>query len=262
VSKPAKSNSGRRGGGGIIRDDPLAWLTEEPPAAADATEVPEAAEAPQAPQASNVPDAPDTTTTAAAEPAQPAEGDGWGLFDSAAQAGGAAQTDSQTQAETQADTQADTAGEGWGLFDAGGPAADADADSAGEGWGLFAPSTPAPAAQGVADEVAKDGSWGLFAVPRDAQRIKLGSSLLFADVNSCYQQLLGASERGAVSVEGRAVERIDAAGLQLLCALQRSERYHGRAVHWAGASAVLLRGAADLGLVEELGLAAVVEAAA
>jgi len=276
VSKQTKPTSGRRNSGQIIRDDPLAWLTEEPqmesspPPPADS---PEAAKAPAA-------------DAVAAATAEPDGGEGWGLFDAGATDGGAAQQAASPAPSAAADSgaQADEAGEGWGLFDAGAadggaaqqaaspaPSAvadnDAPADEAGEGWGLFDAGAATEVAETEVAETAQDeqdadGSWGLFAGPQDAQRVELGSSLTFTDVATCHQQLLAAAERGSVSVDGGAVERVDAAGLQLLCALQRSERNNGRALHWVDASATLRGGAADLGLIADLGLTAAAGSAA
>lgn len=66
--------------------------------------------------------------------------------------------------------------------------------------------------------------------------------------------LIEALAGGELAIDGRAVTRIDAAGLQLLCAAVATARTTGRRVRWVGASPVLVAGAATLGLTAALEL--------
>ncbi len=59
-----------------------------------------------------------------------------------------------------------------------------------------------------------------------------------------------------VCIDGRAVERIDTATLQLLAAFSRDMRAASRPVEWRGHSAALARAADSLGLGPVLGLSA------
>jgi ABC-type transporter Mla MlaB component len=57
---------------------------------------------------------------------------------------------------------------------------------------------------------------------------------------------------GGSQADARAVDQVDAAGLQLLLALARSVAAQGRALHLAGASRALAEGCAVLGLASWL----------
>jgi phospholipid transport system transporter-binding protein len=59
-----------------------------------------------------------------------------------------------------------------------------------------------------------------------------------------------------VEIDGRAVDKIDTAGLQLLVAFSRQLREGGRDLAWAAAAPPLRRAALQLGLADTLGLPA------
>jgi len=85
----------------------------------------------------------------------------------------------------------------------------------------------------------------------------LPRSLTIGDLEPLRQQLLVllGSHRG-LRLDGRAVEAIDTAGLQLLVVLCRDAAARGMTVQWTGAGPALLSGAALLGLTAALGLTA------
>jgi ABC-type transporter Mla MlaB component len=85
----------------------------------------------------------------------------------------------------------------------------------------------------------------------------LPAALTIGDLEPLRQQLLGllGSYRG-LRLDGRAVEAVDTAGLQLLAVLCRDAVARGIVVQWTGASPTLLSGAALLGLTAPLGLTA------
>lgn len=66
--------------------------------------------------------------------------------------------------------------------------------------------------------------------------------------------LLGALDAPATQLDGRAVERVDTAALQLLTLFRREALSRGRAVSWLGASTTLCEAADTLGLVKALDL--------
>lgn len=87
--------------------------------------------------------------------------------------------------------------------------------------------------------------------------IKLGHDLRIASAVSAYGALRaaadGAEER--VVLDGRQVEKVDAAGIQALLAGRRELARAGKAVSWSGCSAQLKSAAGLLGLAEALELA-------
>ena len=95
------------------------------------------------------------------------------------------------------------------------------------------------------------------AAPADGV-VDLGDSLDIAHVGALYEQLSGGLREGHdPALDGSQVERVDAAGLQLLCAYGRELAGHGGSIQWRGEPAAALREAAELlDLHRELGLAA------
>ncbi|PWK81079.1 STAS domain-containing protein [Fulvimonas soli] len=69
-------------------------------------------------------------------------------------------------------------------------------------------------------------------------------------------ELLGALDAPATALDGRAVERVDTAALQLLTLFRREAAARGRAVTWLGASETLRDAAVVLGLTQALDLPA------
>ncbi len=59
---------------------------------------------------------------------------------------------------------------------------------------------------------------------------------------------------GAVSIDASNVQRIDTAGLQLLCAFRKSLNEAGRALEWTAPSPAFTDGADRVGLTDLLGL--------
>lgn len=59
---------------------------------------------------------------------------------------------------------------------------------------------------------------------------------------------------GAVTVDATAVTRVDAAGLQLLCAAAKALQARGESLCWRTPSRVVVDGARILGLATTLGL--------
>jgi phospholipid transport system transporter-binding protein len=90
-----------------------------------------------------------------------------------------------------------------------------------------------------------------------AASLILGADCTLREAGNLKSRLL-AAEPGSngVTLDGRAVERIDTAGLQLLVAFARREAASGRPVAWVSASDELLGASARLGLLEVLGLPA------
>ncbi|MBV8029926.1 MAG: STAS domain-containing protein [Betaproteobacteria bacterium] len=80
-----------------------------------------------------------------------------------------------------------------------------------------------------------------------AKTLKLARDLRIASAASAYAMLKEATKSPATSVtlDGREVEKVDAAGLQAVLAGQRVLAAAGKSVSWAGVSASM-RAAADL----------------
>jgi phospholipid transport system transporter-binding protein len=72
--------------------------------------------------------------------------------------------------------------------------------------------------------------------------------------------LLGALDAPATQIDGRAVERVDTAALQLLTLFRREALSRGCAVSWRGASPTLCQAADTLGLAGALDLPAAMPA--
>jgi ABC-type transporter Mla MlaB component len=63
-----------------------------------------------------------------------------------------------------------------------------------------------------------------------------------------------AQDAGDIELDGNAVTRVDATGIQLLFVLQRALSEAGNSLRWSGASDVLRRSVSLLGMSECLGL--------
>ncbi|MDE2308724.1 MAG: STAS domain-containing protein [Xanthomonadaceae bacterium] len=74
------------------------------------------------------------------------------------------------------------------------------------------------------------------------------------------QELLAALDAGAIELDGRAVERVDTAALQLLTLFKREVNARGGMLNWMGASEALDEAAGLLGLAKTLELPAAVPA--
>lgn len=212
--------------GGIMRDDPLAWLTEAPgenlfeqPSSLPPEKAPEPEVAPEPVDRQVVADAPDEATD---------EGSAWGLFESEAE---------PTERPVAVSEGED---ESWGLFESEQsseytPVVSAKAEDAGEGWGLFEAS-PQPNDTG--------------------STLLLGSALMLQDVDAARAEWIARMAGDSFEIDGGEVERVDAAGMQLLCAMALSERQQGRQLCWRNVSSPLRGAAEDLGMSSLLGLAA------
>jgi anti-anti-sigma regulatory factor len=102
-------------------------------------------------------------------------------------------------------------------------------------------------------------------VKRAARPLVLGADCTLAESAALKSRLLEVGTGGRVAmgfplvIDGRAVARIDTAGLQLLVAFAQRQGLSGRRLVWSGVSAELLRASRQLGLVEALGLTTVAE---
>jgi len=83
----------------------------------------------------------------------------------------------------------------------------------------------------------------------------LPESLTIAEVAECHAQWLERLPQvGEMVIDGRRVDQIDGAGLQLLTAFVKDREGDAVAVRWLGHSEALFNGARSLGLVAALGL--------
>jgi ABC-type transporter Mla MlaB component len=85
-----------------------------------------------------------------------------------------------------------------------------------------------------------------FALPR---------ALDIAAVTTVAAELERALALGELTVDASAVVKVDAAGLQLLCALAMTAHGHGTKLTWKNVPAVLEAGARTLALTDALGWA-------
>ena len=86
--------------------------------------------------------------------------------------------------------------------------------------------------------------------------IQVAADLRVAAAAAAFSALQAAAKarESRVAIDGRAVERIDAAGLQALLVGRRALLESGKSVSWAGCSAQLKSAAELLGLAEPLGI--------
>lgn len=93
-----------------------------------------------------------------------------------------------------------------------------------------------------------------------AVEIGLPADCRMAAQSALLAELLGALDAPATQLDGRAVERVDTAALQLLTLFRREALSRGRAVSWRGASPTLREAADTLGLARALDLPAAMPA--
>ena len=88
------------------------------------------------------------------------------------------------------------------------------------------------------------------ALPPDA--VALGTSLTIADVGELSERLRAGLDLGYnLKIHAADVEQMDAAGIQLLCAVARDARNQGLEVVWNGVSERLNAAVRQLGLEDE-----------
>ncbi len=79
----------------------------------------------------------------------------------------------------------------------------------------------------------------------------LNEVLDIAHVQECKQQLLPwMSQEAPIVIDGSAVARVDAAGLQLLASLFINAQHNGQQIHFEQLSDVLAEGLALLGMAD------------
>jgi anti-anti-sigma regulatory factor len=85
--------------------------------------------------------------------------------------------------------------------------------------------------------------------------ILLDETVVISGVMELREKLAAAvTSHDEVVIDGSAVEKIDGTGLQLLVALMKQAVSSNTAISWSSASDLLLDSAAQLGLIEILGL--------
>ena len=89
-----------------------------------------------------------------------------------------------------------------------------------------------------------------------AIEIGLPADCRMAAQTALLGELLGALDAPATQIDGRAVERVDTAALQLLTLFRREALSRGSTVSWRGASSILCEAAGVLGLAKALDLPA------
>lgn len=89
-----------------------------------------------------------------------------------------------------------------------------------------------------------------------ARTIKIASDLRIAGARTTYVALRDAAggTESRVALDGRQVEKVDAAGIQAIVAGRQALGAAGKKMTWVGASAPLKAAAGLLGLAEALGL--------
>jgi ABC-type transporter Mla MlaB component len=98
-------------------------------------------------------------------------------------------------------------------------------------------------------------STGKVSTPARAA-VMLPADCRLASLDGLAAELRGALDASAAVLDGRAVERVDTAALQLLLAFRRELSGRGHVVSWLGASSPLNDAAGLLGLARELDLPA------
>lgn len=87
------------------------------------------------------------------------------------------------------------------------------------------------------------------------QPVELPSSLTIADVGELHSTLVPKLQRVApLFLDGKHVEVVDGAGLQLLASLVKTALEKGIEIRWQGASDGLLRAASQFGIAGRLGM--------
>ena len=84
--------------------------------------------------------------------------------------------------------------------------------------------------------------------------LKLGASLTLANAGEIRETLVAAVAGGdKITVDASAVEEVDLAGLQLICAAHRAAAHGGRALEIAGRCAALADAIGALGFGRDVG---------
>ncbi len=110
------------------------------------------------------------------------------------------------------------------------------------------PETPQQTAKAAADAEAAPGDEA-----EAPECVALGDSLTIADVGELRERLRGGLDLGGtLNIDAGDVEQVDAAGIQLLCAVARDARNQGLDVAWTGVSDRLAAAVRQLGLEDEL----------
>jgi ABC-type transporter Mla MlaB component len=86
------------------------------------------------------------------------------------------------------------------------------------------------------------------------REIVLPRSFDIAAVKTVATEIQDAIVLGELTLDATAIEKVDAAGLQVLCAAIAAARTSQARVDWKGVPAALLEGARTLALVDALGL--------
>jgi anti-anti-sigma regulatory factor len=86
------------------------------------------------------------------------------------------------------------------------------------------------------------------------REILLPRALDISVVRTIATEISHALATGPLALDASAVAKVDACGLQLLCAAMAMARATGQRVSWKSVPAALLEGARTLALVETLGL--------
>jgi ABC-type transporter Mla MlaB component len=122
--------------------------------------------------------------------------------------------------------------------------------------GVMAHDPLADMESGAADQAEETAETQASAAPTaGADTIDLGDSLTIADVGELRERLRAALDLGGtLSVGAGDVEQVDAAGVQLLCAVAREADQQGIAVDWNGVSGRLKDAVVRLGLENALSL--------
>ena len=85
--------------------------------------------------------------------------------------------------------------------------------------------------------------------------IECPSELDIASVGALHQQLLSALQTpGPLEIDGRAIQKIHTAALQLFLGFMSEARSQGLSAKWRDPSPAVLEGARLLGLTDSLGL--------
>lgn len=108
----------------------------------------------------------------------------------------------------------------------------------------------------AAASVPAQGAIGAGVDAAGSIEIDLPADCRMAAQSALLAELLGALDAPATHLDGRAVERVDTAALQLLTLFRREATARGRAVSWLGASSILCEAAGVLGLAKALDLPA------
>jgi len=83
----------------------------------------------------------------------------------------------------------------------------------------------------------------------------LGESIVISNVQEWHEKMLAAiSSKDELVLDGSKIEQIDGTGLQLLVAFMKEGATNKTNITWKGASDTLHQNAAQLGVVEALGL--------